>query len=697
MPNATRIPALTLFQWHRPDAAAPALSAPLNEGDTIGYFNVAPQDENGATITAPFLFGVRRADGYVETIYAPNGANGAGGLSATGLVRGIRLEGLDYTTGDTDLDVDHIAGEEVFCNITAILEAIVIAAIQGTLATGGSGFIIGTDADGTVTISRSTGAGTFVGWVRWNTTNDMSQFSNDGTTWTNFSDSVASTITDVSANDTTPGYLNDKIVVDTDTMTKTILNPGGNETLELAARGGLADIVDDVTTTATELNQALDGISGNVTASALNTLTGGGNADALHSHNNPTISLFASEAVTAGQSVALLPIEVEYYAQLTGANLALGDSNVRRRHAVGFVPSVTSNSLTTMLFRAAEAVNGATTLGNLTISIQTDTAGAPSGTPIANGTANVISQATQRTWNTTQANRTATWASPPTLTAGTTYWLVFEVAATDVTNYLNIDVNSAHDENYITFTRLTYNLDTTTWGTSTTNATPFFWFDNQPKLLGMGLVPTDANFGARTWNFVGFAAANISAGASGNIYYDIVPNLTLSAGRKYYLSTTSGAITTTPPSSFYAEGTEGSSHAYSIGRALSSTSLKIEKGLKKVIIREATEISSTTIRNYLTWFPVLMAKVSARGTGNNSSVTSAGYFLGSGGESSIYSAANNAAAHTYGSSTIASLDTSPNSSNDFVGDVSALTDVGFTYTVTEGGTATLLYFIEVEG
>ena len=42
--------------------------------------------------------------------------------------------------------------------------------------------------------------------------------------------------------------------------------------------------VTDVTTSATELNQALDGISANVTAANLNTLTGGSNADALHTH-----------------------------------------------------------------------------------------------------------------------------------------------------------------------------------------------------------------------------------------------------------------------------------------------------------------------------------------------------------------------------------------------------------------------------
>jgi len=42
--------------------------------------------------------------------------------------------------------------------------------------------------------------------------------------------------------------------------------------------------ITDVTATSTEINDALDGISGNVTFTNLNTLTGGGNADSLHSH-----------------------------------------------------------------------------------------------------------------------------------------------------------------------------------------------------------------------------------------------------------------------------------------------------------------------------------------------------------------------------------------------------------------------------
>lgn len=42
--------------------------------------------------------------------------------------------------------------------------------------------------------------------------------------------------------------------------------------------------ITDVTATASEINQALDGISANVTFTNLNTLTGGGNADALHTH-----------------------------------------------------------------------------------------------------------------------------------------------------------------------------------------------------------------------------------------------------------------------------------------------------------------------------------------------------------------------------------------------------------------------------
>jgi hypothetical protein len=470
------------------------------------------------------------------------------------------------------------------------------------------------------------------------------------------------------------------------------LNASGKLVSGFITSAALATYISDVTSTATEINK-LSGTSANVTATNLNTLTAGAssNADSLHSHTNPTISLTSYEAITAGNAVCLLPIEVEYYAQLTDANLALGDSNVRRRYAVKIIPTVTTSTLTTMQFRAAEAVNGATTLGNLTISIQTDSSGAPSGTAISNGTADVITQATQRTWTNTMATRTATWSAAPTLTAGTTYWIVWEVAATDATNYLNLSVNSSHDESYLTFTRLTYNLDTTSWGSSTTNATPFFWFNSQVKLLGLAVAPTDADWGGRTWSFIGFAKTTVAANAAVDVYYDIVPGQSgLTAGTAYYLSGTAGAITTTKPSSRY----EATTWSYQIGRAINSTTLKIKTGAK--ILWAQGGASSTTTLQFITWFkPELIEVIGSQGkTGAYSYVTN-GIYDGV----SNYSVTDKITASTHAS--VGDSNSSWGSdqhAGEYIESVgSAISDAGFTYTHTETGTIEGHYMIKMIG
>jgi hypothetical protein len=234
MANASVFPTLsqlTYFSWQ----GGPRLSAPIGAADTTIAWTVAPLDKNGAVITTPFLFGITDEDGNTETVLAVNGANGASGLSATGCVRDIEVSGIDYTTTNGSGQAFE-QDSPVFCNITSVVQSMMIAALQGMIATGGAGLIIGTDADGTVTVSRSTGVGTSVGWLRWNTTGDKVQFSDDGTTWVNNTDVSASVLFKVSAADTTPGYANDKITVTSGsgaTVTKSITSPAGNEKLNI--------------------------------------------------------------------------------------------------------------------------------------------------------------------------------------------------------------------------------------------------------------------------------------------------------------------------------------------------------------------------------------------------------------------------------------------------------------------------------
>lgn len=237
MSNATKLPTLVelgYFQWARKGSPKPTLAAPIDEDDTTLQFSHPPLDQNNNVVTYAFEMGVRKSNGWVETCLIPAGGLSADGLTATGVIRGLRPAGIDYATGSSSFRDSHQAGEPVFCNIPAIIPALLTSVLQGAIASGGNNLIIGTDAEGTVTISRSTGTGTYVGWLRWDNSSDKGQFSNDGTTWTSFSDAVASVIFKISSADTTPGYAYDKIIAGSGiTITKN--NPGGNETMTISA------------------------------------------------------------------------------------------------------------------------------------------------------------------------------------------------------------------------------------------------------------------------------------------------------------------------------------------------------------------------------------------------------------------------------------------------------------------------------
>jgi hypothetical protein len=122
-------PALNYFQWSTPTYPTPMLAASIDDDDTTIYFTAPPTDRDGNVITGNFLFGTQKANGYIETIYVPDAGMSADGLTATGCVRGIRLSGLDVTTGDSDLAVAHLKDQPVFCNISATIQAITISAL----------------------------------------------------------------------------------------------------------------------------------------------------------------------------------------------------------------------------------------------------------------------------------------------------------------------------------------------------------------------------------------------------------------------------------------------------------------------------------------------------------------------------------------------------------------------------------------
>src|SRR5574343_223903 len=243
---ATKLPSSLFFQWGTPTAPNPTLAANLEPGDTTVYFSTPPYDHTGAILTGDFNFGVKNSKSYVMTCYVPAGGMAADGLSAT-LVQGVRLEGLDFTTEDSSLvpSDGFKQGDAVFCNISGVIGALFRAAINGTIATGGTGFVIGTEpgAGGeTITVYRTTTAGVKKGILRWYITNGKVEYSNDGTTWVAIDDTVASVLLKNSATDTTPGYNEDKNKAGNGVVA-TRVNSGANEYLQwaidLATNSGL--------------------------------------------------------------------------------------------------------------------------------------------------------------------------------------------------------------------------------------------------------------------------------------------------------------------------------------------------------------------------------------------------------------------------------------------------------------------------
>ena len=438
-------------------------------------------------------------------------------------------------------------------------------------------------------------------------------------------------------------------------------------------------MISDVTATSTEINDTLDGTT--ATAANLNTLTAGSssNADALHTHEDTAISFVAGESITEDDAVCIISVEAEYFSTLddeaANQEIALGDSNVRRRYAVKFTPSQVP-SFTTLCFRGREV---ATSVLNLQMTIETDAAGEPSGTAVTNGTAASLSTGG---WTTSFGTRTATFPGVPTMVAGTDYWLVWEVDATDAVNYIELSTNADFDDNYLTFTRLTYSLDTATWGSSVTNATPYFWTLSTPKALGMVVVPTDANFGGRTWGFVGFAQSTVAADASVNVSTKIYDGLTgLTPGSSYFISTTAGEVTTTPPSPTGSDGTM----RYKIGRAYNSTNLEVSLGEKKTW--HAVGVAATTTYPIITWFRPLEVQAV------NGSAGAGQYWGGQG--SGQYDGTTNRYYSAASSSTQSLLYNSNRGDGGGVyntGTGTLVSDVGFTVSNTNSSGTTVVFF-----
>lgn len=220
------------------------------------------------------------------------------------------------------------------------------------------------------------------------------------------------------------------------------------------------------------------------------------------------------------------------------------------QHAVKIIPrqTTTVSSIITMLTRVTDPGT------NLSIEIQSDSSSAPSNTPITNGTSATIATSTLK--NNEYRYFNFTFSTPPSLTAGTTYWIVFKTSATNA-NQISVPTLT-NAKKYASFSGSTYN------GSSWSANQPIPYFEMICATGGSkSLWVSDGNGVEPLGNYHGFCTTTGSAGATGTlIKQGVVGGLSsLAVGSDYYLSNTAGTLTLNKNEGVF------------VGTALSSTSI----------------------------------------------------------------------------------------------------------------------------
>lgn len=584
-------------------------------------------------------------------VYCPNGADGTGGLSSTGVSGGIGFTDIELDTEVSGLQITFEQGDRVGCADPSTLMRLIASVFLGVIKTGADTFKVGATASGTVTVWLGDNA-----FIRKNASTGNVEISADGVS-TFIPGATAASLTGGDGIDLTSGTIS----VDLADAIVFVATSSG------AADEGLVALLDSngkfptgfVNGGSCDLSQLT------VTASQINSV--------VSTASNTGV---LGETVAAGETLCEVPYQVKYFNQMTEGEIALGDANARRRYSIKITPKKAVAEMPDLNFRLKKYSAGQ----DVTVRIETDSSGEASGTLVdANATATISAGDISTSFDT----EIASWAGAYALALGTTVHIVLSVASTDGTNYIGVGVNSSYDENYMTFERQTFDQDTLTWGNAVTNATPFFWTDTEEAALGMTLLKTDANYLGKLWRFVGIAleggdeddeisyTKGVYTGAS-----DLTPGLPV------YLSATAGEYSQTK----LGNSIGGSSFCYKIGIADSDTNIRIEPG-DKLLVGQITG-TDTTATDLLPWFPVQSMEI-------HGSYIKSGVILISQG---VYDGVSNIDSWLLsetGSGSTVNIDVEGSYSfggnattNGFEGAGGDDNEVGFTYTVTKNGTAT---------
>lgn len=256
----------------------------------------------------------------------------------------------------------------------------------------------------------------------------------------------------------------------------------------------------------------------------------------------------AAEAIAAGDSVALVPLDVEeqtYADTNQDADLAVGDDAARTYLAQGFVPDVTGYITGVDLYLKK---TGSPT-DNLVVEVWSSTGVDPNRTPNAILHADLSKATAGSTLTTSYVHYRIHFDELVSVTSATLYYLViYRSGSIDGSNYYQVGAdNSSSAYGGSDETRHVGDA-TPTWTETTTSDIIFKTYTASTS--ADAIRKTDADSDLLTQNFIGFAPSAIAEDASGQVIR--AGNVTglsgLSPGRVHYLSSTPGAISVTPAS-----------------------------------------------------------------------------------------------------------------------------------------------------
>lgn len=277
-------------------------------------------------------------------------------------------------------------------------------------------------------------------------------------------------------------------------------------------------------------------------------------------------------ATTPQPAVIINDLAQLYAAGASGFGLASSYGTQRgRKLALKIVPrsNVTSSTVNVSLIKIGAPTD------NITVTIETDSAGSPSGTPVTNGTSNTVAGTTLTT---TESEYTAfTFASAFSMSAGTTYWAVLNRSGAN------------DDSNYYAVPSL---ASTTGYASFSTKYNNGAWVAG--NVISLEIIPSSGSGSLSLWQsdanasdirmaaFDGFCTTTGSAGDSGTIVFKgqlsgfsgLIPQT------EYNVSQTKGAITTTAIGQY-------------VGTATSATQIMIPSFKKSPYISYGSNIGNT--------------------------------------------------------------------------------------------------------